>query len=41
MNKEKTINIFKHGLLAFVLVTIGFAIGKEVTLRRLEQAPPP
>ena len=40
MNKEKTINILKHGLLAFALVTIGFTIGKEVTLRRLEQAPP-
>jgi len=40
MTKEKGINILKHGLLAFVLVTIGFAIGKEVTLRRMEQAPP-
>lgn len=28
----------KHVLLAFVLITIGFALGKEVTLRRLATA---
>ena len=36
MNKEKSISIFKQILLAFVLVTIGFALGKEITLRRLQ-----
>jgi hypothetical protein len=36
MTKEKGIGILKHGLLGFVLVTIGFAIGKEVTLRRVQ-----
>jgi len=40
MNQERTINVLKQGLLAFVLVTIGFAIGKEVTLRRVRQAEP-
>jgi hypothetical protein len=30
-------NILKNGLLAFVLVSVGFALGKEMTLRR--QAP--
>jgi hypothetical protein len=39
MANEKVINLTKQGLLAFVLVTIGFAIGKEVTLRRVAQAP--
>jgi hypothetical protein len=40
MNKERTVNILKQGLLAFVLVTIGFAVGKEVTLRRVRQTEP-
>lgn len=40
MNKEKAVFIVRQSLLAFVLVTIGFAVGKEVTLRRLAQAPP-
>lgn len=38
MSQEKTTAILKKGLLAFVLVTIGFAIGKEVTLRRMQPA---
>ncbi|MCF7975369.1 MAG: nitrophenyl compound nitroreductase subunit ArsF family protein [Phycisphaerae bacterium] len=37
MNKDKTISVLKYALLSFVLVTIGFAIGKEVTLRRVAQ----
>lgn len=40
MNKDKTVSIVRQSLLAFVLVTIGFALGKEVTLRRVAQAPP-
>jgi hypothetical protein len=40
MSKDKIIFFIRQGLLAFVLVTIGFAIGKEVTLRRVAQAPP-
>ncbi|MFC1763285.1 nitrophenyl compound nitroreductase subunit ArsF family protein [Planctomycetota bacterium] len=40
MTKEAGINILKRSLLAFVLVTIGFAIGKEVTLRRVQVGSP-
>lgn len=36
MNKEQMTRSIKQGLLAFVLITIGFTIGKEVTIRRLE-----
>jgi hypothetical protein len=36
MNKDKTVHIMKQALLAFVLVTLGFGIGKEVTLRRMQ-----
>ena len=41
MTNEKMINIFKHGLLAFVLVTIGFGVGKEWTLRRMQSNASP
>jgi hypothetical protein len=41
MNKEKAINIVTRGLLAFVLVTVGFGIGKEVTLRRMQTSALP
>ena len=41
MNKDKTINVLKHALLAFVLVTIGFGIGKEWTLRRVQSTASP
>ena len=41
MTNEKMINILKYGLLGFVLVTIGFAIGKEWTLRRVQMAASP
>jgi hypothetical protein len=34
--KEKTISTIEYILRGFVLVTIGFAIGKEVTLRRMK-----
>ncbi len=40
MTKEKMINLLKQGLLAFVLVTIGFGIGKEWTLRRMQVTIP-
>jgi hypothetical protein len=40
MNKDKTMSVLKQGLLAFVLITIGFAIGKEVTLRRVAPVLP-
>ncbi|NQV31461.1 MAG: hypothetical protein HQ515_02150 [Phycisphaeraceae bacterium] len=40
MAKEKIINILKYSLLAFTLITIGFAIGKEVTLRRVQLEAP-
>ncbi len=36
MNKDKTVHMLKQALLAFVLVTIGFGIGKEWTLRRMQ-----
>ena len=36
MTKEAGITILKKGLLGFVLITIGFTIGKEVTLRRIQ-----
>ncbi len=36
MSKDKTVHMLKQALLAFVLVTIGFGIGKEVTLRRMQ-----
>lgn len=32
--------ICRHGLLAFVLISIGFALGKETALRRTEDAFP-
>ena len=35
MEKDKAMKATRALLLAFVLVTIGFAIGKEITLRRL------
>lgn len=35
MEKEKAIKAVRPLLLAFVLVTIGFAIGKEMTLRQV------
>ena len=38
MNQKQTVAIVKQGLIAFLLITIGFAIGKEVTLRRVQQA---
>jgi len=41
MNKDKTVNVLKHALLAFVLVTIGFGIGKEWTLRRVQSTASP
>ena len=41
MNKDKTISVLKYALLAFVLVTIGFGIGKEWTLRRVQMAASP
>ena len=41
MNHEKTIGFLKYALLAFVLVTIGFGIGKEWTLRRVQMAASP
>ena len=41
MNKDKTINVLKNALLAFVLVTIGFGIGKEWTLRRAQMMASP
>ncbi len=34
MEKDKAMKVARSLLLAFVLVTIGFAIGKEMTLRR-------
>jgi len=36
MDKAKMVNVAKRALLAFVLVTVGFAVGKEVTLRRVQ-----
>ncbi len=36
MTKDQGINILKHGLLAFVLLSVGFAIGKEMVLRQTE-----
>jgi hypothetical protein len=38
---EKTQKILRNLLGGFVLVTIGFALGKEVTLHRLQAAPVP
>ena len=40
MSKEKLISITKHILLGFVLITIGFAIGKEVTSQRMQKNEP-
>jgi len=40
MDKDKAIKATRSLLLAFVLVTIGFVIGKEMTLRRVWQAEP-
>lgn len=36
MEKDKAIKLTRSLLLAFVLVTIGFSLGKELTLRRLQ-----
>lgn len=38
MNQKKSVAIMKQALMAFVLITVGFAIGKEVTLRRVQRA---
>ena len=38
MRNKRIQSLLKHALLAFVLVTIGFALGKEVTLRRTAAA---
>lgn len=35
--KDRTVNVVKQLLLGFVLVTVGFAIGKEMTLRRVAE----
>lgn len=41
MDKTKMVRVAKHTLLAFVLVTIGVVIGKEMTLRRVQDMPSP
>ena len=41
MDRDKMVAIVQRGLLAFVLVTIGFGIGKEVTLRRMQESDVP
>jgi len=38
MDQKKSVAVMKQALLAFLLITIGFALGKEVTLRRARQA---
>lgn len=41
MDKTKAVHAVKQTLLAFVLVTIGVVIGKEMTLRRVQDMPSP
>ena len=41
MNMEKAKYITRNALLAFVLVSVGFALGKEVTARRLTPTAEP
>ncbi len=40
MTQEKMMTSLKKALLIFVWITLGFAIGKEVTLRRMQEATP-